>query len=245
MSTTNLGITFFLYLKLIVHIEYKLLGQYLLAMDKKIEFKKGALNANKSNKLKLAMSALNNSGDLLESSTILYSNQKYGTSMSLSILAMEECSKAIILLLESKGFQFFNKFPFYKSCIYSHESKLKHVSVLNSFFTSLVVLLQTRDRHEENLDLHLNILEKFQDFDFMKQRGFYVGFINRGISEPRSINKENADSVRSELYICIAYAKMLFEYAEGDDESSNPYYERIYDYLTSENILKFVNTNPE
>lgn len=140
--------------------------------------------------------------DLVNASNVLQKEKIYAASLSLSIIALEECGK--IFILDSLLF-LRDKNDFYKKRSLSHKDKLDALQ-----FT-ITLLATISEHHEDNKKDDTKVIFKkatqiglsnlhseykslrdklknsdIRQFDHIKQNGFYTGYFNNEFKNPSS-----------------------------------------------------------
>ena len=110
--------------------------------------------------------SLENSKNFIDDAKLLFKTGSYGHSLSLSMLAMEECGKAGTLLVISDGIMELDK-ELTKFIFRNHKAKI---------MTSLYNLALSKNFPKAEIDYIKSIAPQL---DSAKQRGFYVDYFNK------------------------------------------------------------------
>ena len=141
--------------------------------------------------------------DLIEASNILLKKKAYAPSLSLSVIALEECGKLFILdsllFLRDKEKNYYKKssishkdkldaLPF---CIplllniSNHHEKYKNENTKEKF--GIAIGLGLRNLHKEYVAIREQLPNSdFRELDMLKQRGFYTNYHNNEFKNPSS-----------------------------------------------------------
>jgi len=110
--------------------------------------------------------SLENSKNFIDDAKLLFKTGSYGHSLSLSMLAMEECGKAGTLLVISDGITELDK-ELTKFIFRNHKAKI---------MTALYNLALSENFSKAEIDYIKSIAPQL---DSAKQRGFYVDYFNK------------------------------------------------------------------
>lgn len=185
---------------------------------------------------------LENAESLYNDAVLLAGNNSYGRATSMLIHSTEETMKALILFLDSKGFQFRNKVSGINNLFVNHSLRYglaMIVSVLHVFSEDLNKFLQNvRNDPQSIIELHKNkkVLENkffeyfknkikivlqeviwFSKAEFLRQDGFYVDYVNE-IKTPLNINKKDYEDVLLRIDGMRTFVTGLIDSFNSEDE---------------------------
>lgn len=175
-----------------------------MSNTKKLKF--GAMSAPKKDYLPLAKECFLNAKNLHNSGKTLYDNGNIGNAVSLIVLATEESIKAFLFIVESLGKSIKHNNTDLAKGLLSNHSKKHEVS--KYIYTSVLYLQEIIPLFQGGIDVIENQLpdkvdeifssdftKKYEDWfdnaDNLKQRGFYVSYLEKQIVSPNMISNKD------------------------------------------------------
>lgn len=141
--------------------------------------------------------------DLIKASNILLKKKAYAPSLSLSVIALEECGK--LFILDSLLFLRDKENNYYKKSSISHKDKLdalqfciplllnisKHDEKYKNENTKekfgIAIQIALKDLHNEYVTIREQLPKSdFRELDILKQKGFYTNYHNNEFKNPSS-----------------------------------------------------------
>ena len=159
---------------------------------------------------------LNNAGRLFEDATILLQNKSFGTAQSLTVTALEEAAKAMIL--ELANLNYVGK-KVVKQSMYRH----RHKKLILLALEKGLLFIGQIDRRRTRPLIDKGIMNKFenelkaeyQDLENKRLNGFYVQVnINSGliVNSPNSIKRPETERFVKEAGFILELSKSLCEF---------------------------------
>jgi AbiV family abortive infection protein len=205
----------------------------------------GIVNAPVGKMKTIAVACLENSENLYSSALILRNNNILNTSTSLLVLSLEESIKALVLLLEFKGYSIRNEYKKeFKGFMINHLSKHELSELFWISISMLQILLKGEIKNEKDFDEYNEysneISKLINSLDEIKNRGLYVGFLDGSIFSPLDFDLETYDKVENLTSKFLHATKELVN--NNNQEWVNSVCDLLHTYLISPTIKNLIKT---
>lgn len=219
---------------------------------------KGIRSATHDQLLTIGKECLNNAQNLYDSALLLSSNNKFGVATSLSILGMEECVKALCLLVDSQNRQYRKTSSFFQKVFKDHTTKHKVAFHVLSFLPKLLsaqeLIWNLNESKDE--DVFLSELEKviepsaqernlelyFDHADDFKNKGLYVDYYDGKTLYPKDTPQEKFLGYNS---ICMSLIDFNKKYLNAINDKNTLELTKYMDaiFIPLDKYLKDLNKN--